>query len=132
MDKFTIRNLELVSSTNEGGISLLSILDKTAIMILKDAQTMVVASIEGQDAINQRLNVVNHFVEHYSAVGELSKMLSQIGDLERMVSRLAALKIIQENFLNYFSLKSIHQLNSITGFKFTSLEELSKLIDDVN
>ena len=73
LDKFTIRNLELVSSTNEGGISLLSILDKTATpMGARMLKRWLLLPLKDKDAINQRLNVVNHFVEHYSAVGELS------------------------------------------------------------
>ena len=133
LDKFTIRNLELVSSTNEGGISLLSILDKTATpMGARMLKRWLLLPLKDKDAINQRLNVVNHFVEHYSAVGELSKMLSQIGDLERMVSRLAALKITPRELSQlHFSLKSIHPIKLYCkDSNSPHLEELSKLIDD--
>ena len=109
LDKFTIRNLELLNSTSEGGISLISILDKTATaMGARMLKRWLLLPLKEKDSIEQRLNVVNHFVDNYSSVDEVGTMLSKIGDLERMVSRLAALKISPRELSQlYFSLKAI-------------------------
>ena len=109
LDKFTIRNLELINSTSEGGISLISILDKTATaMGARMLKRWLLLPLKEKDPIEQRLNVVNHFVHNYSSVDEVGTMLSQIGDLERMVSRLAALKISPRELSQlHFSLKAI-------------------------
>ena len=109
LDKFTIRNLELINSTSEGGISLISILDKTATaMGARMLKRWLLLPLKEKEPIQQRLNVVNHFLDNYSSVDEVGTMLSKIGDLERMVSRLAALKISPRELSQlYFSLKAI-------------------------
>ena len=109
LDKFTIRNLELINSTSEGGISLISILDKTATaMGARMLKRWLLLPLKEKEPIEQRLNVVNHFLDNYSSVDEVGTMLSKIGDLERMVSRLAALKISPRELSQlHFSLKAI-------------------------
>ncbi|MFL2571333.1 MAG: DNA mismatch repair protein MutS [Parvicellaceae bacterium] len=109
LDKFTIRNLELVNSVNEEGISLISILDKTSTaMGARMLKRWLLLPLKEKTAIQERLNVVGYFVEQHQSLENVVEMLSKIGDLERMVSRLAALKISPRELsqLN-FSLKSI-------------------------
>ena len=109
LDKFTIRNLELVNSTNEEGISLISILDKTSTaMGARMLKRWLLLPLKEKLAIQERLNVVGYFVEQHQSLENVVEMLSKIGDLERMVSRLAALKISPRELsqLN-FSLKAI-------------------------
>ena len=109
MDKFTIRNLELVNSVNEEGISLISILDKTSTaMGARMLKRWLLLPLKEKTAIQERLNVVGYFVEQHQSLENVVEMLSKIGDLERMVSRLAALKISPRELsqLN-FSLKAI-------------------------
>ncbi|MDR2520659.1 MAG: DNA mismatch repair protein MutS [Bacteroidales bacterium OttesenSCG-928-I14] len=94
LDKFTIHNLELLNPMNEGGESLLKILDKTitppGARMLK---RWIVFPLKEIKQIEERLSIVN-FIFHNSFIRELlEKQLSQIGDLERIVSKISISKV---------------------------------------
>ena len=112
LDKFTIRNLELIHSSNEGGISLISIIDKTSTaMGARMLKRWMLLPLKEKDPIEQRLNVVNYFFENRDDSTDLVPLLAKIGDLERMVSRLSALKISPRELSQLrFSLQAIQPI----------------------
>ncbi len=94
LDKFTVRSLELLSPMNEGGKSLLEVLDKTiSPMGSRLLRRWVVFPLQEVEAINRRLSVVEHFFREPQLKELLEKQLSLIGDLERIISKAAAGRI---------------------------------------
>lgn len=90
MDKFTIRSLELFSTMNEGGISLLQVIDKTiSPMGGRLLRRWMVFPLKEQKAIEERLNVVEYFFRRPDFKALVEENLQLIGDLERIVSKVA-------------------------------------------
>jgi DNA mismatch repair protein MutS len=94
LDKFTVRNLELLSPMNEGGKSLLDILDKTiSPMGSRLMRRWVVFPLKDVLPINDRLNIVEYFFRDPELKKFLAQQLSLIGDLERIISKAAVGRI---------------------------------------
>jgi len=94
MDKFTVRNLELLGSVSEGGNPLISIIDKTnSPMGARLLKRWLVLPLKNQIAIQNRLNIVEHFVNNTEEKSGVEKHIKLIGDLERLISKVALLKV---------------------------------------
>lgn len=94
LDKFTVRSLELISTMNEGGKSLLDILDKTITpMGSRLLRRWIVFPLKEIQAIEERLNVVENFFREPQLKDLLHRLLSMIGDLERIISKAAVGRI---------------------------------------
>lgn len=94
LDKFTVRNLELISPMNEGGKSLLEVLDKTiSPMGSRLLRRWIVFPLKDVKQIEARLNVVEYFFREPELKKILAQQLSLIGDLERIVSKAAVGRI---------------------------------------
>ncbi|HFA49638.1 MAG TPA: DNA mismatch repair protein MutS [Bacteroidetes bacterium] len=94
LDRFTIRNLELAYSQNEGGIPLISILDKTVSpMGGRLLKKWVVLPLTSLPEINNRHNVVAFFLKNDETREETLSYIRQMGDLERLISRVPLAKI---------------------------------------
>ena len=132
LDKFTIRNLELISSPNEGAITLLSILDRTATaMGARMLKRWMLLPLKDINPIQERHEIVTHFLNSIDELDDLEGNLQKIGDLERMVSRLAALKISPREMVQLkFSLKAIQPLKVYC--EGSSSEKLKKLGGHLN
>lgn len=90
LDKFTVRNLELLGSVNEGGRTLLGILDKTTTpMGARMLRRWISLPLKDVSPIKERLNAVEHLIQHPEEKGLLQEKLRELGDLERIVSRAA-------------------------------------------
>ncbi|MDR0745150.1 MAG: DNA mismatch repair protein MutS, partial [Mediterranea sp.] len=90
LDKFTVRSLELISTMNEGGKSLLDVIDRTmSPMGARMLKRWVVFPLKDEVPINDRLNVVEYFFRHPDFNELIEEHLHQIGDLERIVSKVA-------------------------------------------
>jgi len=90
LDKFTVRNLELFGSVNEGGRTLLGILDKTTTpMGARMLRRWISLPLKDVSPIKERLNAVEHLIQHPEEKGLLQEKLRELGDLERIVSRAA-------------------------------------------
>ena len=91
LDRYTVRSLELVQPMNEGGKSLLDVIDKTiSPMGARLLKRWVVFPLKEVRAINERLDIVEYFFRHPDFRELLDDALHQIGDLERIISRVAA------------------------------------------
>lgn len=94
LDKFTVRSLELVSTMNEGGKSLLDILDKTiSPMGSRLLRRWIVFPLKESKPIEKRLNVVEDFFREPNLKKLLEQQISLIGDLERIISKAAVGRI---------------------------------------
>ncbi len=89
LDKFTIRNLELVYPQHEGGVPLIQILDQTVTpMGSRMMKKWMVLPLKEKNAIEERLNVVDFFYQNSTLIDEILGELKQIGDLERLISKV--------------------------------------------
>lgn len=91
LDKFTIRSLELIQPMQEGGSSLLSVIDRTSTpMGGRMLRRWVVFPLRDEKAIERRLNVVDFFFREPQFRQLIDEKFHNIGDLERIISRVAA------------------------------------------
>ena len=94
LDRFTIRNLELVAPMSEGGKSLLSVIDKTlSPMGGRMMHRWLLFPLRDVKAIERRLDVVEHFMRRSADREVLREQLEIIGDMERLVSKVAVGRI---------------------------------------
>src|SRR5690606_28196967 len=94
LDKFTIRNLELVFPQQEGGVPLIHILDQTLTpMGSRMMKKWLVLPLKEKAQIEERLKVVEHFYREQGLCGEILVHLKQMGDLERLISKVAVGRI---------------------------------------
>ncbi|MDR0427449.1 MAG: DNA mismatch repair protein MutS [Dysgonamonadaceae bacterium] len=90
LDKFTVRSLELLSTMNEGGKSLLDILDRTITpMGARMLKRWILFPLKEPKQIEDRLSVVEYFFKKPDMKEMLDQQLSLIGDLERIISKTA-------------------------------------------
>ena len=90
LDKFTVRSLELISSMNDGGSSLLHVIDKTiSPMGARLLKRWLVFPLKDEKPINDRLNVVEYFFRQPEFKELVEEQLHLVGDLERIISKVA-------------------------------------------
>ncbi len=94
LDKFTIRNLELFHAAGEGAKSLLNVIDNTVSppgsRLLRRWLAFPLKNIQ---AINERLTLVEFFINNIEITDKIKKLIKQTGDLERMNSKIASQRI---------------------------------------
>lgn len=89
MDRFTIRNLELVHSTDEKGACLLQAIDNTCTpMGARMLKRWMIFPLSDMHRINARLDLVSHFIKDQELNHSLISQLKQIGDVERLVGKI--------------------------------------------
>jgi len=94
MDRFTIRNLELLSSAVENGQTLLQAIDQTITpMGARMLKRWIIFPLNDLQQIEDRLNSVSIFIREQDLAQELRKNLKQIGDMERLISKIPLKKI---------------------------------------
>lgn len=132
LDKFTIRNLELVSSTNEGGVSLLEVLDKTVTpMGSRNLRKWLILPLKDKLGIDERLQVVEQFHNNREQAQHLLDHLGQITDLERLISKVAVGRINPRELLQLK--RSLKAIVPIKGeLEKSESKELRKLGDQLN
>ena len=90
LDKFTVRSLELIGSMNDGGSSLLNVIDRTiSPMGARLLKRWMVFPLKDEKPINDRLNVVEYFFRQPDFKELIEEQLHLIGDLERIISKVA-------------------------------------------
>ncbi|HEX5150694.1 MAG TPA: DNA mismatch repair protein MutS [Parafilimonas sp.] len=94
MDRFTIRNLELLNSGDERQQSLLKILDNTVSpMGARLLKRWLLLPLKDMLKINERLNTVEHLILQTDLRKQLQQLIKQCGDIERLVSKIPSKKI---------------------------------------
>lgn len=94
LDKSTIRSLELIDTINEGGKSLLDVIDHTiSPMGARMLRRWIVFPLKDVAPINERLDGVEYFFKHPEVEEAICQQLSLIGDMERIISKVAVGRI---------------------------------------
>lgn len=94
LDRFTIRNLELFNSNNEGASTVLDVLDNTSSpMGSRLLKRWLALPLKNINAIVERHNIVSHFIQHSTERENIKLLLSSMGDMERLVSKVAVNRI---------------------------------------
>lgn len=94
LDRFTIRNLELLHSSNENAKTLLDIIDKTVSpMGSRLLKRWMVLPLKDMQPIKQRHDIVSFFVENVALRNTLIAELNHLGDLERLISKVSTGKV---------------------------------------
>ena len=132
LDKFTIRNLELVYPQQEGGIPLINILDQTVTpMGSRMMRKWLVLPLKEKELIEERLRVVEYFFEEEELREEILANLKQIGDLERLISKVAVGRINPRE-MNQLKKALKITIPIKTALKSSKSESLKKLADRIN
>lgn len=132
LDKFTIRSLELISTMNEGGKSLLDILDKTiSPMGARMLRRWLVFPLKEVKLINDRLDVVEYFFRDPDLKHLLQEQLSLIGDLERIISKVAVGRVTPREVVQLkIALKAIEPIrNAFLNSNELSLKEIGEKLN---
>jgi DNA mismatch repair protein MutS len=93
LDRFSIRNLELVGSANENALTLVDVLDHTCSpMGARMLRRWIVMPLKEIKPINDRLGVVEYLIAQEELREDLQQYIRQIGDLERLISKIGLQK----------------------------------------
>ena len=93
LDRFTVRNLELVDSQNELAVTLFDIIDKSiSPMGARLLRKWLLLPLKEKSLIEERHNIVSCFIENQSLTQSLAEQIKIIGDLERLISKVAVLR----------------------------------------
>ncbi len=94
LDKFTIRNLELIHSYNPDATTLLEVIDKTiSPMGARLMRRWIVMPVKEKPVIEERLNIVEYYIKNRKFSDDLSRIFKEVGDLERIISKVAVARI---------------------------------------
>ena len=142
LDKFTIRSLELLGTMQEGGSSLLNIIDKTVTpMGGRMLRRWIVFPLKDVKPINERLDMVEYFFREPDFKQLIDNEFQRIGDLERIVSKVAVgrvsprevvqLKVALESLcaVKAACLNTQHKVLNRVGEQLTLCEELRDRIE---
>lgn len=132
MDRFTIRNLELLGSGADGGYTLLKILDNTVSpMGARLMRRWMVLPLKDMERINERLDAVQSFIIETDFRKQLQSLIKQSGDVERLVAKLPLKKINPREILHLAKgLGFAEQIKELC--KTSPNEYLKRLSDTIN
>ena len=132
MDRFTIKNLELLYPLNEGGGTLLDILDYTETALgARLIKRWIVFPLKNKKEIDDRLNLVQQFVNNHAFKDEAKLLIKNIGDLERLASKISIKRISPREIMHLKnSLEVIRPLQSLC--KKIKNKGLSFLLNDLD
>jgi len=115
MDRFTIKNLELLTRNNEGGHTLLEVLDNTVSpMGSRLLKRWLVFPLKDIQKINERLNLVEFFILKTELRNKITHAIKQCGDIERLVSKIPLKKINPRELLHIAKgLKQVQEIKQV-------------------
>lgn len=132
LDKFTLRNLELVHSNNEQGVTLFDVLDFThSPMGARLLRKWILLPLKEKSIITERQHLVKLLIDQRELYYKLEEELKNIGDLERLISKVALLKVNPRELVQLGrALNAIAKIKSICS----ELDDaaLYALIDKIN
>ncbi len=132
MDRFTIRNLELISNGNGEGNNLHKVLDNTVSpMGARLLKRWILLPLKDITRINERLNLVEFFIKEVDLRAKLTQHIKQCGDIERLVSKIPLKKINPREVLQIArGLRHIEEIKQICSN--SPNEYLKRLADSLN
>ncbi|PRY89927.1 DNA mismatch repair protein MutS [Mongoliibacter ruber] len=132
LDKFTIRNLELVFPQQEGGVPLINIMDQSVTpMGSRMMKKWMVLPLKEKDPIEERLKVVEYLYNEPELGEEILSHLKHIGDLERLISKVAVGRINPRE-MNQLKKALKNTLPIKDQLKATKSDSLKKLSDQIH
>ena len=94
LDKFTIRNLELLNTPNSNAKTLIDIVDKTVSpMGSRLLRRWISLPLKNKEQIQARYEVVDYFYKNRDAISKFQEAISQVGDLERLISKVSLARV---------------------------------------
>ncbi len=132
LDRFTVRNLELIDALDSEGSSLLSILDRTVSpMGGRLLRRWLLFPLKDPKAINERLDIVEHLFRLPEMRDELTDSLRNIGDLERLVSKVAVDRATPRDILQIRnSLRCVERIKQLlTDDTLPVLDAIARRLD---
>ncbi|WP_293905130.1 DNA mismatch repair protein MutS [Sphingobacterium sp. UBA5670] len=132
LDRFTIRNLELIGSLNENAVTLSDVLDHTSSpMGARLLKRWIVMPLKDKKSIQERLNVVDFFFINRDLRDELIGQIKQVGDLERLISKIGLQKANPREIVQLKrALYAIEKLKELTDRKDAdALRRISDQLD---
>ncbi|MEA4981762.1 MAG: DNA mismatch repair protein MutS [Paludibacter sp.] len=132
LDRFTVRNLELYGSMQEGAKTLVDVLDKTiSPMGARLLKRWIAFPLKDVKPINERLSVVEYFFKHPDVKTLLEQQIALIGDLERIISKVAVGRINPREVVQLkVALKAIEPIKQACAM--TDNSTLQKIADQLN
>ncbi|QNF31667.1 DNA mismatch repair protein MutS [Adhaeribacter swui] len=131
LDKFTIRNLELIYPQHAEGVPLIQILDKTVTpMGARLLKKWVVLPLKEVSQIQRRLDTVEALIGNNDLLQDITHYLKQINDLERLISKVAVKRINPREMLQLSkALEATVPIKELLGF--SQIPALKKLADQL-
>ena len=132
LDRFTVRNLELVHPNSEGAVPLIDVLDQTVSpMGARLLKKWLILPLKEAAPINERLDRVQSFYDHRESACTLSDLIHSVGDLERLISRIALQKAGPRDLLHAgFALLTIGKILTLQQeFSGSSMQVLFSRLD---
>ncbi len=131
LDRFTVRNLELVAPVNEGGRTLLEAMDSSVTpMGSRLLKRWILFPLLDPDAIGARLDSVEALMGNGDLSEELGGMLEQVGDLERLAGRAAAGRLLPRDLLRIQ--RAIDSAGAIRQRLMSGAGALATLMDGID
>ncbi len=94
LDKFTIRNLELLHTANANAKTLIDVIDHTVSpMGSRLMRRWIALPLKDKEKIEARYEVVEHFTKHHEAIDQFQEAIRAINDLERLISKVSLSKV---------------------------------------
>jgi len=129
LDRFTIKNLELISNNAESSPTLLSVMDNTVSpMGARLLKRWIVFPLKDIQKINERLDTVEYLIKETDLHNRISQHTRQCGDMERLVSRIPMKKISPREVLQLA--RGLKQVHTIKELCLTSSNEYLKRLGD--
>jgi DNA mismatch repair protein MutS len=129
MDRFTVRNLELLNSSVENGHTLLKVLDNTVTpMGARLLKRWMVFPLRDINGINERLDTVEYFIKETDLSKSLVHHLKQTGDLERLVSKIPLRKINPREVMQLA--RSLQQVQAVQALLAESSSDYLKRLNE--
>lgn len=115
LDRFTIRNLEVLYSSNENAKTLINVIDNTlSPMGGRLLKRWIAMPLKMVNAIQERLDIVDFFIEHNETADDIRLKIKDCGDLERLISKVAVRKVAPREVLQISrALSSIKEMKQV-------------------
>lgn len=132
LDRFTIRNLELIHSPHENAKTLLDVMDRTVSpMGARMLKRWIVLPLKNKQPVEERLEIVEYFHQHSPLRAQLFHEINQLGDLERLVGKAATGKINPREVVQIkIGLEIIEKIQNL--IKDIPIKALQKTRDQLN
>jgi len=132
LDRFTVRNLELVGSANENAITLSDVLDHTSSpMGARLLKRWIVMPLKDRKSIQDRLHVVDFLYKQSELRESLIQEIKQVGDLERLISKIGLQKANPREIVQLK--RALYAIEKLKELSFTpesaALTEIANLLD---